>query len=193
MAMTCRCALLSLFLAAVFPFAAPSSHCDVDMTLQSGAIGENVVLTTVKKIEDSGIFPENFGFLRRMAAVETGDGEMFINGTGGIWRIDTQSFSFVNGVIRTDLYKDDFETKFEENFCFEWSNTITEYGDLDIPLYSALAVMVRLSTAGRSILSEDIDEQAQVWKSIFRVNGDVKQFIETVTKLEGNLHMPQLI
>ena len=195
MAMTLRCALLSLFLAAVFPFATPSSHCDdatvdVDMTLQSGATGEDVVLATVNKIEDSGIFPDNFGFLRRMAAVETSDGNTFIADTGGILRIDATTFTFVNIFVPGS----DFEDTFQEEFYFEWSNTITGYGDLDVPLYSALAVMVRLNITGHSILSDDINEQAQIWKNLFHLDEDVQVFIEIVQQLEGNcIYIPQLI
>ena len=66
-------------------------HCAasvrVDRTVEERAKGTPVVFATVNKIRESGIFTDDYQFLRRMAAVETNDGETFTPGTGGIWKV----------------------------------------------------------------------------------------------------------
>ena len=52
-----------------------------------------MVLATVNKIRESGIFSDDFQFLRHMAAAKTKDGETFTPSTGGIWKVSEDVFN----------------------------------------------------------------------------------------------------
>ena len=180
-----RYLFVALLFAAIFPFSMPTSHCEVsatDMTLVSGAIGKDVVLDTVNKIEDSMIFPENFGFLRRMAAVQTNDGTSAAPARGGIWGVGMMIFNDVDMFMAGDRRGLELAVQFEEAFCFNWYNNVREIDALDIPLYSALAVMIRL-TAGLTDIPNNIVEQALIWRVTFNSSGDTERFIEIAEAL----------
>ena len=180
----------ALLLAAILPFGMPTSHCPVsatDMTLVSGANGKDVVLATIKKIEDSMIFPDNFTFLRRMAAVQTKDGAIIPQNSGGIWGIGA-IFNDVDMFMRNDRRGVDLAVQFEAAFCFNWYNDVNGIGALDIPLYSALAVMIHLTSAGLTDIPDDIDDQAIIWKNTFNADGVEQIFVRVALALdkEGN-------
>ena len=184
-----RCALLALLLAAVFPFATPSSHCEfpaVDRTLEPEAKGEDVVLATVDKIIASGVFSDDFGFLRRMAAVETSDGEDLIAGSGGIWGISPIEFLLVDNFMENDPRGKNLEDTFKNGLCFIWSTTVTGLSAMDVPLYSALAVMIRLVSLGRTITDDDIEAQAILWRDSFTAGGNEQDFIDAAEALLEN-------
>ena len=180
----------ALLLAAILPFGMPTSHCEVsatDMTLVSGANGKDVVLSTIKKIEDSMIFPDifNFDFLRRMAAVESDDGTKAPPGSGGIWGIKMMVFNEVDMFMQGNFGGRRgvmLAQQFEEAFCFNWYSEVNEIDALDTPLYSALAVMLRLKSADVKDIPNDIREQANVWRSIFDSDGDIGKFIDALTE-----------
>ena len=179
----------ALILAAVLPFGMPTSHCEVsptDMTLVSGANGKDVVLATVQKIEGSMIFPDNFDFLRRMAAVQTKDGAIIPQKSGGIWGIGA-ILNDVNTFMNNDRSGLELAQQIEGAFCFNWYNDVNEIGALDIPLYSALAVMIRLSAESTDIL-DDIEDQAIIWKNTFNADGVEQIFVRIALALdkEGN-------
>ena len=184
-----RCALLALLLAAVYPFATPSSHCEfpaVDRTLDPEAKGEDVVLATVDKIIASEVFPDDFGFLRRMAAVETDDGINATAGNGGIWGISLIEFLLVDNFMKNDQRGQNLEDTFKNGLCFIWSTTVIGYSELDVPLFSALTVMIRLVLLGRTITDDDIEAQAILWRDSFTVGGDLQTFIDTAEALLEN-------
>ena len=192
-----RYLLVALLLAAIFPFSVPTFHCEVsatDMTLVSGAIGKDVVLDTVNKIEDSMIFPENFDFLRRMAAVQTNDGTSAAPASVGIWGINTMIFNDLDMFMRNDRRGLELALQFEQAFCFNWYNNVNEIDALDIPLYSALAVMIRLTSAGLTDIPNNVIDQANIWRSTFNSSGDTERFIEIAEALinEGTnyAHVP---
>ena len=185
-----RCALAALLLAAILPFGISFSQCEdsatgTDMTLVSREYGKAVVLSTIKKVEDSMIFPDifNLDFLRRMAAVESEDGTRAPPGSGGIWGIKMMVFNNVGMFIRGNLGGGgrgfSLAQQFEREFCFNWYNEVNGIDALDTPLYSALVVMIRLKLADVDVKElNDITEQANVWKSIFNSDGDIGKFIK---------------
>ena len=91
-----RVVFAALQLAAVLHCAA---SVRVDRTTEERAKGTPVVFATVNKIRESGIFSDDYEFLRRMAAVETNDGETFTPGTGGIWKVSEDVFRDVHSYM----------------------------------------------------------------------------------------------
>ena len=136
----------------------------VDKTLEEGAQGTDVIKATVNKITESGIFSDDFQFLRRMAAVETNDGETAIFGDGGIWSVKRDVFNIVNEYMSGDEGQSTLGVDIASAFGFSWSETIgSDRRKLDIPLYSALAVMIHIEMSRSEIvyeISQDIPSQA---------------------------------
>ena len=162
-------------------------NCDgnaVDMTLQSGAMGEDVVIATINKIEGSNIFDDNFDFLQRMAAVETNYGETSAAPSGGIWGISMTELDFVNNYMKNLPAGQRLGKDFREIFCFDWVTTVTDISKMDVPFYSALAVMIHLHTSGTPI-TDNIESQAQVWKVTFNEDGDVQDFIDIAEGMQA--------
>ena len=177
-------ALALVFLVLFCSASVVSSQCNtqgVDRTLEDGATGEDVVTATANKIRESGIFDEDHDFLRRMAKVESDNGREM--GLGGIWRVDSGTFKDVDESILTPT----LQSQFEEHFCFSWSANVTpiEYRAMDVPLYSALTVMVRLNSTGENI-SQDTEMQAELWRKHLNRNGDEQEFINGSRSLRGN-------
>ncbi|CAI8020539.1 von Willebrand factor A domain-containing protein 2 [Geodia barretti] len=166
---------LVLFCSATVVF----SQCNtqsVDRTLEDGATGGDVVKATADKIRESGIFGDDHEFLRRMAKVESDNGR--IMGPGGIWRVDLETFKDVDVFILLQQETPTLQSQFEEHFCFSWSVEVTsrEYSAMDVPLYSALTVMVYLSLTGQ-IIPQNTEQQAELWTEHLNRNGDEQEFI----------------
>ncbi|CAI8020542.1 von Willebrand factor A domain-containing protein 2 [Geodia barretti] len=166
---------LVLFCSATVVF----SQCNtqgVDRTLEDGADGDDVVKATADKIRDSGIFGDDHDFLRRMAKVESDNGRDV--GLGGIWRVDSGTFKDMDEFILSQQETPTLQSQFEEHFCFSWSANVTprKYSAMDVPLYSALTVMVYLSSIGQSI-PQDTEDQADFWTKHLNRNGVEQEFI----------------
>lgn len=147
-----------------------------DLTLVPGAKGKSVVRSTVRKIAESGIFQESDFlslFLRRMAFAETNDG--VISGDGGIWAISEVTLRFTKGYVTTLARGSEIGRKIKNAFGFDWVTTVLvdnceipcNTQKMNVPLYSALAVMIYLNVSGREI-PEDKDSQVMLWKEVFK-------------------------
>ena len=178
---------LVLFCSATVVF----SQCNtqsVDRTLEDGADGEDVVKATADKIRESGIFGDDHDFLRRMAKVES-DNRRNV-GMGGIWRVDSGTFKDMDDFILSQQETPEtptLQSQFEERFCFSWSANVTlrNYSAMDVPLYSALTVMVYLSLTGQ-IIPQNTEQQAELWTEHLNRNGDEQEFISISRSLRGN-------
>ena len=122
-----------------------------DRTLEAGAKGTSVVEAVVNKIEESEIFSDDFGFLRRMASFESNNGATANSGEGGIWRVSMA----VLQEIKSYPEFPELEAEIEEKFCLRWSETVGSRHRLDVPLYSALAVMMVVRLRGHEV-PEDV-------------------------------------
>ena len=178
-------ALLALFLM-LLHHAASSSHCDspaVEKSLDKEARGANVVMATITKIRVSNVFEDanDLEFLRRVAAVETNDGETAVPGEGGIWGVSMEVLESVDSFI-TKSGKPGMKIAetIENSFCIDWTRVGTNRNRLDFPLYSALAVMLRLASLETP---EDILSQAELWIDFFNPSGDLQLFIDTSLSL----------
>ena len=158
----------------------------VDKSEEHGAIGTDVVIATVNRIRISGIFPDDFQFqfLRRMAYVETRDGETAIEGNGGIWNVNSEVFGRVQGFLTTPRGFD-FADSIKDTFDFEWF--VLTRQDLDVPLYSALTVMLRIHITKDTEIPSETSAQAAIWNVLFNgspFNGAEFDFIRDVGALE---------
>uniref|UniRef100_A0A914ZAW4 VWFA domain-containing protein n=1 Tax=Panagrolaimus superbus TaxID=310955 RepID=A0A914ZAW4_9BILA len=152
-----------------------------DATDTKYAIGNEVVIASIRKIQDTCIFPNDLLFLRRLAWVESQDGDSlksFWNsdkGKNGIWQTTSSMLSQVKnsgGQALTDL-----QTQLGVNISdLNWSK-----GDLDIPLNDA--ALARLYTNMKSVIPLDINDQAAYWVNNFNPSGTVQQFISAVAEM----------
>ena len=177
-------AVALVFVALFYNVVAQCNSGGVDQTLQPQATGEAVVTATANKIN---ILDDDRGFLRRMAKVESDNGVE--TGPGGIWRVSSSIYMIVDTHI---LLQSDqmLQSLFENTFCISWSADVSPrgYDAMDVPLYSALTVMVYLSTVGRDI-PETIQDQADLWNEFFNNNGDREVFITRSRMLRGNIRI----
>ena len=163
----------------------------VDRTLEEGATGEDVVTATVNKIAQSGIFKNDFQFLKRMAYVETNFTEL---GEGGIWGINEDTIRAVSGYILYIQSGKDLGMEIKDAFDFNWTeeividdiNRLYNHQKMNVPLYSALAVMIHISI-GDTIQNDETQLQAMLWKKLFKQQEDTgpDYFIQKVNILEA--------
>ena len=183
----------ALVFAGLFCGALAEPQCDTagtDETLLAQASGDDVVQETANKIRRSGIFGNDYEYLRRMAAVESNFGETRGPG-GGIWRVSSNVYSKADGYLK-NKQEAELENAIFDNFCFRWSD-IVRYSALNVPLYSALTVMVYLKQAG-VVINDSIEQQAEVWTNTF--NGAQHEFIARSNALQGkdnNKTIPDLV
>lgn len=168
-------------------------HCieaqGVDLTLVPRASGSDVVNAVVSKIEASHIFPTDHRLLRRIAYVESKDGEdqnTYRQGYfGGIWQMDRLAFADTLDTSSHPALVNKFAA-IEESFGIDWRQVVWE--DLLRPLYSGLAARLFLSNIAATIpLAGNTEEQAAYWKTHYNTEqgaGTQERFIDDVMTLE---------
>ena len=182
-----RLVFAALQLAAILHCAASKTR--VDRTREVGAKGIDVVLAAVNMIKESvGIFSDDYQFLRRMAAVETNDGDTFTFGGGGIWNVNKEVFMAVQAYMSSEEGRSTLGIDIENTFYVNWMKTITSIQDLDTPLYSALTVMIHIEISKADMTYEiphDIPSQAIVWSNHFNKDRLPEEFTEIAEQLQG--------
>ena len=159
----------------------------IDLTRIPEAYGTNVVSATVALIQRSGIFPCDNRIIRRLAYVESRDGEdpeTFRSGyNGGIWQVDEEIFQETLNLVQAEEFKE-IEERIYRSFSIRWHSV--EWAELHIPLYSALAASIFF--AHFSIPnSGDVIGQGRVWKdSAYNINitDTVEGFVTLINDLE---------
>lgn len=172
-------------------FAILSAQCTVaqseDIILQEGTNGSAVVLLTIARLQQSGIFADDKELLRRIAYVETRDGtaeNTYREGyDGGIWGVDENIF---NDTQNINIYPR-LRAKFDQigrQFNVDWCSV--KWSDLRKPLYSAIAARLALYNFPRTIpKASDVITQAQLWADYYRQGGSVSEFVTVAGELEG--------
>lgn len=151
----------------------------VDLTLVPNEKGKSVVRSTVRKIAESGIFPDDLQsqFLMRMAFAETNNGEYADPGDGGIWAISPRTLRYATQYVIGFEQGKQFEKRIASAFGFNWTTTVSvdykmnkfDRQKMDIPLFSALAVMLHLKLfLLDKVIPEDKDKQKEYWKDAFQ-------------------------
>ena len=162
------------------------AHCQgQDLTTQPGANGSAVVSACISRIEQSGIFTSDNEMLRRIAYVETNNGndaDTYRSGYhGGIWAVDEDMFDETQNTASystlTNLHQE-----IQSTFSIQWSSV--EWNDLRKPLYSALAARLYFYTVSASIpISSSIQSQATYWVTYYNPSGSTSNFVTLVNEL----------
>lgn len=191
--MVMGCLSLSLLLMVAWP-----SCLAVDMTIEEKAHGTEVVLATVALVQESCIFDDDALMLRRIAHVETTDGEdphtFERNGNdyyGGIWQIEEVTFDEIkNHQVTIDKY-----LQILDHFGIDWYQT--KYEDLWKPLYCALAARlwmdIKLLEYPDTSIPRDVNDQGDFWANYYKVltsedagSGPTPQYyVDKVDELES--------
>ncbi|KAI1286270.1 hypothetical protein HDE_11138 [Halotydeus destructor] len=152
-----------------------------DLTLVAGSSGRDVVEATLAKIQRANIFSDDKRYLRRLAFVETQDGDSpstYSGHNGGIWCIDEDRLLTTRDTSRSTMMG--YHEKILSSFGIDWSTV--KMADLDTPLISALAARLRLAEIQANIPSE-LNGQAQYWKE-HNGRGPVDRFLAAIDQLE---------
>ena len=145
--------LLILYLAC-----APSLEQMVDLTLDKGATGADVVRAVQAKLEVYKLF------IREAAYVESMDGADNALGIheGGIWRVSRNIFHQTQLHNMTELFDG-----ISRAFCINWMNI--QYSDLSTPLHSGIAISIHLLHlhSQRIQVTASDEDKARFWVSSF--------------------------
>ena len=182
-----------VMIAATALFAILSAQCAAgqpeEILLREGANGSAVVLLTIARLQQTGIFADDNELLRRIAYVETRDGtvaDTYRQGyDGGIWAVDQNVFLDTQNVdthprLRAKL------AQIEDEFRIDWYST--DWRDLRKPLYSAISARLVLYNLPRAIpQADDISAQGELWAEYYRQGVSPSEFDVTANELEGML------
>ena len=164
-----------------------STQLTVDRTLKREATGTAIVRAVNNRIQD--VFGDDRQFLRRIAFVESKDGEdpntFRPDYHGGIWQVDEIAF----GATKDTASHPGLVTKHQqifERFGINWARV--DWTELRIPLYSGLAARLLISNVPDPIPC-DIAGQAAYWKLHYNTiagAGTEEKFIQDVNALQLN-------
>lgn len=156
----------------------------IDFTIENHVVGTDVVLATISKLESAQIFPSDKRLLRRIAYVETDDGQQAPPSSdyGGIWNVDRASFTRTTNDSSIAVKLSEIAEAFPE--VGDWEEVV--WNDMTKPLWSALAARLVLFIAENVTeipSASDISGQAQFWKHFYNEDGDMGEFESRVASL----------
>ena len=155
--------------------------------IQEEASGSAVVLLTISEIKRSTIFSDDNDFLRRLAFVETRDGEdamTYREGFhGGIWAVQESYYDMTKDVHNHPRVQSKL-LSVQEAFGIDW--VTTEWSDLRKPFYSGLAARLFIFLAPEKV--PEIQEQAEFWVQYYNTEGKQSDFVQPATGLQGIGH-----
>ena len=152
--------------------------------LQERGTGAPVVLLSVVRIRQSGIFSDDNDLLPRIAYTETRDGtasDTYRDGYhGGIWAIDESAFLSTQNTAADPSLTGIFEY-IQEEFGIYWPSAT--WSDLRKPFYSALAARLVLFTTHMTIPAKtDVQGQANFWVRYYNPGGSNSNFTSAITR-----------
>jgi receptor-type tyrosine-protein phosphatase Q len=150
-----------------------------DLTLEDGSVGVEVVEATLRKIRRSEIFQDDFDFFKRLAYVESEDGES--NSTandGGIWQVNEEYLEQSKQPSLAGLH-----AQISGNFNISWAGADLE--DLRKPLFSAIAARLYLASLGEEI-PQSLEGQSDFWLRHYNQRDATRQtFSSKVDEMEN--------
>ena len=156
-----------------------------DLTLELEAVGTNVVLASIGRIDQSEVFSTR----RRVAYAEARDGvdiNTFRAGyNGGIWQVDEAIFNQTQDTAANPGLLQIYP-QLVALFGIDWPNATT-WADLRRPLFSALAARLYFTTVSDPIpVAGDLRGQGEYWKNNYNSDAadTVQGFIDSITALE---------
>ena len=159
----------------------------LDLTLVPKSKGAPVVQACIAKISKAGLFSSDQQLLRRIAYVETHDGQdpntySGLHIDGGIWQLNQTKYEFTKDNVSDELLED-METELD----IAWLNT--SFSDLRKPLYSALAARLYLELVLSSSipLSTNVAGQASFWINDYTSSGhNISDFTNAIHYISIN-------
>ena len=165
--------LLCLFATGALASEANCATC-VDLTRFPGAYGTDVVLACVRLIKEFDMFPDDSGLLRKIALVESKDGNSaftyLTDFHGGIWGVNRTSYEQTKSASQGIL------NGVKDHFQIDWINT--EWMDLRKPLYSAIAARIYLHIKAGETTFENLNNQLTLWKMFNGYRREESDFID---------------
>ena len=169
---------------AIFP---GDENVPVDLTQKPEMTGKRVVDTVVDRIKHSEIFKNDFGYIKRIAWVETKFGQdpaqTFRPGYhGGMWQMDEDLF---NKTKDTDTYPPlaDTHQKLALKLDVDWLKV--QWQDLRKPLHGALAINIYMNACTEEPIPTSVKDQAKHWKKNYnRKDAGEEIFIDRVVDIE---------
>ena len=167
----------------------------VDLTIVEDVAGTEVVLATVAKIEASRVFDSDKRLLRRIAYVETADGESpqpSVENGGGVWNVSKDYFELTKRDATLADKRGEIAAEFPE--IADWE--LVEWEDLNKPLWSALAarlviLLAKIHNTSDIPAPSDVSGQATFWNSFYNSNGNASRFqtaVETLIASDSELY-----
>ena len=164
----------------------------VDGTLMPGYTGVNVVVGVIEKLDASEVFMRSEwyrrntllvkGFLRHVAYAETEDGNN--NSTGGIWNLSEANFDITLDYVER---KTDLQQRINSSLLqIDWLNI--KFENLSVPLYSGLAILLRLDELLHTRNGLGINDLRDCWIAHFR--GSIQRWRKAtvyLTENQGNI------
>ncbi|XP_078573554.1 uncharacterized protein LOC144860264 [Branchiostoma floridae x Branchiostoma japonicum] len=145
----------------------------VDLTLQAGEKGKDIVDACIGRINLAQIFEDDAGMLRRIAWVETQFGEAEGASTC-IWGVTPEMYETVSP---SQSIKDAILVE----LGIDWNEV--DVSDLEKPLYCALAARILFADC-QTDLPLSLDLQADLWATCYNTQGDMQTYIDAVNQLE---------
>ncbi|XP_072021860.1 uncharacterized protein [Amphiura filiformis] len=178
------CGLRITAITAVLLVIVTTARGQQDLTRKPNTKGKDVTQAAVDVVVQSGIFPKDNDFLRRIACVESKDGthpNTYRAGyDGGIWQVDRIGFEDTKDTVSHPGLVAKY-VQIHQAFGIDWSRV--QWSDIRKPLYSAIAARLFLSNKPHAIPnSADIVGQAAYWKLHYNTagNGTEQDFIDRV-------------
>ena len=177
--------------------AAATCSASVDLTLVPGTNGSAIVDICIARI--SAVFTtDDQQMLRRIAFVETRYGNnpdtySDVNNNGGIWQLSESMYDATKDTSDTNL-NSLIQTIYAE-FTINW--TSTQWSDLRMPFYSALAARLYLQVISAPIpLSSNINDQATYWVTYYTTSGGTESdYVTAINELneQGIIYLQYII
>ena len=159
-----------------------------DLTLGLEAVGTDVVLASIGRIDQSEVFTSDNRLLRRIAYAETRDGvdinTFRVGYNGGIWQVDEAIFNQTQDTAANPGLLQIYP-QVRASFGIDWPNAT--WADLRRPLFSALAARLYFTTVSDPIpVAGDLRGQGEYWKNNYNSDAadTVQGFIDSITALE---------
>ena len=151
------------------------------LILERGSNGTSVVLLTVASLQQTTVFADDNGMLRRIAYVETRDGT---RPNENIWAVGREALQQTQAADHPTLNVK--HNLISRELDVDWR--AVEWEDLQRPLYSAMAARLLLFLAPERLPdASDIEGQAAFWKRYYNTNGSVSDFAGAAYELEGRM------
>ena len=177
-----------------------------DWMNRDDASGSIVVEAVLDVIKNSGIFPPDHGFMRRIAYVETRDGTNITENTNvtmihkriGIWGLTGFFLQNMKRRLKRHSSEPEYQNLATKSglICEEFGvNVTSENLNLRNPLVSGIAAYfytLYQTVVNNVTWPEDFETQASFWALDFRIDDDNTTFEKCVMELEGTVFLHKM-